>query len=166
MRQEDSKSISTLLNGLVLLMCIGLLSAIVIPAYQSKVNNRKRAEAKQYVSSMNRTQQAKFAENGAFSTSIEALGLCIKTETTDYKYSLRATKQAVFNYGLSQENHLKSYVGGVFLVPAAPNAPKDAMRTSSTILCQADSPGTIEPAEPTYQNGKLICGKGTTEVTK
>jgi hypothetical protein len=33
-------------------------------------------------------------------------------------------------------------------------------------LCQADDTGTIKPAEPTYQNGKIACGKGTTQVTK
>jgi type IV pilus assembly protein PilA len=125
----------------------------------------KQGEGKQYVSSMNRAQQTKFAENGAFVTSVDALGLGIKTETINYKYSLDATKTTSIHYGVSKYKRLKSYVGGVFLVPAYPNAPKDAM-TTSAILCEADSPGTIEPAEPIYQNGKVVCGKGTTEVTK
>ncbi len=56
----------------------------------------------------------------------------------------------------------------MFVVPAKEvdaNAAKDEITTSS-ILCEADDRGTIEPAEPIYQNGKLICGKGTTAVTK
>lgn len=166
MRQEDSKSNNTLLNGcgcLVLLMCIG----VALPSFLNMANKAKQSEAKQYVGSMNRAQQAKFAENNAFSTSIEALGLGLKTETTNYKYSLRATKQAAFHYAVSKQKQEKSFVGGVLLVPVDPNAPKNAMITSSiSILCEADSPGTIKPAEPTYQNGKLICGKGTTEVSK
>ncbi len=52
---------------------------------------------------------------------------------------------------------LKNYVGGVFIVPA---------KTTSAILCEADDRGTIEPTEPIYQNGKVICGKGTTKLTK
>jgi type IV pilus assembly protein PilA len=75
------------------------------------------------------------------------------------------TKQAAFNYGVSKQKTEKSYVSAVFRVPDYPNAPKDAMMTTA-ILCQTDSPGTIEPAEPIYQNGKIICGKGTIQVTK
>ena len=50
--------------------------------------------------------------------------------------------------------------------------------TTVTILCetekrpffrvkQTDMPDQpAEPAEPIYQNGEVICGKGTTEVSK
>ncbi|MCZ0903337.1 type IV pilin-like G/H family protein, partial [Microcoleus sp. HI-ES] len=97
-----------------------------------------------------------------------ALGLGIKTETTHFKYSIRATKKAALNYGVAKEKELKSYVGGVFLVPAKnfePNAVKEE-RTTTSILCEADFPGTIKPAEPTYENGKIACGQGTTKVTR
>ncbi|WP_293134654.1 type IV pilin-like G/H family protein [Microcoleus sp. bin38.metabat.b11b12b14.051] len=167
MRQENSKPA----NGcgcLVLLMCIGVLTAIAVPSYLNMANKAKQSEGKQYVSSLNKGQQAKFAENNAFSNSIAALELRLKTETTNYKYSTLARKQAAFNYGVSKQKTEKSYVGAVFLVPAKevdPNAAKDEMRTRS-ILCEADDRGTIEPGEPIYQNGKLICGQGTTEVTK
>ena len=87
MRQENSKPA----NGcgcLVLLMCIGVLTAIALPSFLSSANKAKQSQAKQYVGSMNRAQQARFAENGTFSTSVENLGLGIKTETTNYKYSV------------------------------------------------------------------------------
>ena len=35
--------------------------------------------------------------------------------------------------------------------------------TTTSILCEADFPGTIKPAEPTYEKGKIACGKGTTQ---
>jgi hypothetical protein len=117
---------------------------------------------------MNKGQQAYFAENNAFSSSVDALGLGIKTETTHFKYSIRATKKAAFNYGLAKEKDLKSYVGGVFMLPAKnfdPNAAKEQI-TTRFILCKADFPGTIKPAEPTYENGKIACGKGTTQPTR
>ena len=117
---------------------------------------------------MNREQQAIFVEKSAFATSFNALGLGIKTETTNYKYSVRATKKAGFNYGVSKEKELKSYVGGVFLVSAKIFAPKAAKYeiTTISILCGTDSPGTIKPSAPTYENGKIACGQGTTEVTR
>jgi len=169
MSQRDYNSASFSPNGcgcLVLLILLTPVIVLVLPSFMCiNTNKPKQSEGKQYVGSMNRAQQAKLAENGTFATSVNALGLGLKTETTNYKYSLRATKQAAFNYGVSKQEKEKSFVGGVFLVPAYPNAPKDEMMTQA-ILCKADSPGTIKPAEPTYQNGKLICGKGTTQVTK
>ena len=175
MSQQHSKSASILPNGcgcLLLLMGIGVIGAIALPSFLVSGGGGcippKTGEARQYVGSMNRAQEALFIEKSPFATSVDALGLGIKTETTNFKYSIRATKKAAFNYGFSKEKDLKSYVGGVFIVPAKnfePNAAKEE-RTTTSILCEADSPGTIKPAEPTYENGKIACGKGTTQVTR
>jgi hypothetical protein len=170
MSQQDFKSASILPNGcgcLLLLMGIGVIGAIAVPSFLVSGGGGcrpKRGEAIQYVGSMNRAQKVLFIEKSAFATSFDALGLGIKTETTNFKYSIRATKKAAFNYAVAKENDLKSYVGGVFLVPAKnfePNAAKEKITTTS-ILCEADFPGTIKPAEPTYEKGKIACGKGTT----
>jgi len=172
MSQQDSKSASILPNGcgcLLLLMGIVVIGAIALPSFLVSGGGGcippKTGEARQYVGSMNRAQEALFIEKSAFSSSVDALGLGIKTETTTFKYSIRATKKAAFNYAVAKENDLKSYVGGVFLLPAKnfePNAAKEKITTTS-ILCEADSPGTIKPAEPTYENGKIACAKGTTQ---
>jgi len=168
--QESSISNSGY-NGcgcLLLLMGIGVIGAIALPPFLSRVTKAKQSENKQYVSAMNKAQQAVFIETSAFATSFDALGIGIKTETTNFKYSIRATKKAAFNYGVAKDNNLKSYVGGVFRVPAKnfeSNAAKEEITTTS-ILCEADSPGTIKPAEPTYENGKIACGKGTTQPTR
>ena len=173
MTKYQESSISNAAYGgcgcLLLLMGIGVISAIALPSFLRQGGKAKQSENKQYVSAMNQAQQAVFIETSAFGTSFDALGIgSIKTETTNFKYSIRATKKAAFNYGVSNEKDLKSYVGGVFLVPAKnfePNADKEEI-TPTSILCEADSPGTIKPAEPTYKNGKIACGKGTTQVTR
>jgi len=166
MSQPDSKSASILPNGcgcLLLLMGVVVIGVLALPSFLASRNKARTMEAIQYVSSMSRAQQAYFAEKNAFSSSVDALGIGIKTETTNFKYSIHATKKAAFNYAVAKGNYFKSYVGGVFLVPAKnfePNAAKEE-RTTTSILCEADSPGTIKPAEPTYKNGKIACGKGT-----
>lgn len=173
MSQQNSKSgsdsvIKAGCGCLGLIVFIGILNAFVLPLFLNSRNKSKQAESKQYVSSMNKGQQDYFAEKGSFANSVEALGVGIKTETTNYQYSTRATKQAAFNYGVSKQPQLKSFIGGVFVVPAKKvdtKAIKDKMTTAS-ILCDADSPGTIKPAEPTYENGKIACAQGTTKVTK
>jgi Tfp pilus assembly protein PilE len=155
---------------LLLLMGIAVISAIALPSFRgtSKRGKDNTVEAKQYVRSMSRGQQAYFTSTTAFASSVKALRIGIKTETTNFKYSISATPTAAFSYAVAKEKDLKSYVGGVFVVPAKnfePNAAKEGI-TTTYILCEADSPGTIKPAEPTYENGKTACGKGTTPVTR
>ncbi len=174
MSQQNSKSgsnspIATGCGYLVFLISVGIITAVAFPSFRNRSQSGQMlSESKQYVSSMNKGQQAYFAEQGSFANSVEALGLGLKSETKNYQYSSRATKQAAFNYGVSKQPQLKSFIGGVFVVPAKEvdtKAIKDKMTTAS-ILCDADSPGTIKPAEPTYENGKIAFGKGTTKVTR
>jgi hypothetical protein len=152
------------------------VEVFVLPSLLTMAIKAKQSEAKQYLSSMNKGQQAYFAETSAFSNYIPALGLGLETETNNYKYSTRATQTAAFNYAVSKNKTLKNYVGGVFLVPAKkldPNARRAEM-TTLTILCETEKrpffrvKRTDEPdelAEPIYQNGEIICGKGTTQLT-
>ena len=92
---------------LLLLMVIGVIGAIALPSFLNSTHKPMISEAKQYVGSMNRAQQALFIEKSAFATSVNALGIGIKTETTNYKYSVRATKKAAFNYAVAKEKKLK-----------------------------------------------------------
>ena len=148
---------------------------IFVPPFVTMAIKAKQSEAKQYVSSMNKGQQAYYADNSAFSNYIPALGLGLKTETNNYKYSTRVTQTAAFIYSVAKDKILKNYVGGVFLVPAKdPNARRDEM-TTVTIFCETDDRPFFrvkltnepdEPAEPIYQNGEVICGTGTTKVTR
>ena len=171
---KDVSDVSTKKGKFPLLGCLSIVSVLVIlpviapPFYISHPSKAKQSEAKQYLGSMNRAQQAYLTENGRFANSVDALSLGIKTETTNYKYSLNVAKKAAFHYGLSKDEKLKSYVGAVFLVPSnnvTPKAGKNQMTTVS-ILCAAKSPGTAKPANPTNINGQLACGDGTEIVTK
>ncbi|HBB36271.1 MAG TPA: general secretion pathway protein GspH [Cyanobacteria bacterium UBA8803] len=122
--------------------------------------------ARSYVGAMNRAQQAYFLENNIFTADIEKLGLGIKTETENYRYSSRVTQNAAFHYGVSRNQQLQSYVGGVFLVPTTQfDGTADEISTVA-ILCVGNSPSTRQPAEPTYQNGVLACGEGTTDLSR
>ena len=146
------------------LIYVGVIGALAQSSFINEEILETPSEPKQYLSSMNRGQKAYFAQKNTLANSVEALGTSIQTETRNYKYSVRATKKAAFNYGVSKHPKSTSYVGGVFVVPAKevdPNAAKHELKTIA-ILCKADSPGAIQPPEPTYQNGKTACGTGTT----
>ncbi|MEG4111199.1 MULTISPECIES: type IV pilin-like G/H family protein [unclassified Microcoleus] len=147
-----------------------IVGALALPNLLSCGNKAKQSEAKQYVSSMNRAQQAYFAEKGVFATSLDALDLGLKSQTTNYNYSVIAGKKAAFSYGVARtvQKDTKSVVGAVFLVPAPLANGKKAADTSTiiTILCIAKSDSPTPPAAPININRKLACGDGTVEVNK
>jgi len=141
-----------------------ILTTLIMPVFftisaeaqVSQTVKAKEAEGKQYVSSMNKAQQAYYAENTGFTSSIANLGLGMKPETPNYKYSISTGNKAVFNYGVSGDANLKSFVGGVFLIGT----------TTKTILCQTNAASKTKPANPLNKNGTLACGANTTPVVR
>jgi type II secretory pathway pseudopilin PulG len=55
-----------LIELLVVIIIIGILAAIALPSFLNQANKAKQSEAKTYVGSMNRGQQAYFLENDTF----------------------------------------------------------------------------------------------------
>ncbi|MGL5061154.1 MAG: type IV pilin-like G/H family protein [Microcoleus sp.] len=125
-------------------------------AQVSQTAKAKESTAKQFVAAMNKAQQAYYAENTGFTSSVSNLGLGnIKPDTDNYSYSITTGNKAVFNYGVSQHANLKSFVGGVFLV---------GNTNTKSILCQTNAAGKAKPANPTNKNGVLSCGANTVKV--
>jgi type IV pilus assembly protein PilA len=106
----------TLIELLVVIIIIGILAAIALPSFLNQANKAKQSEAKTYLGSVNRAQQAYYLENGDFATfsNFTQLGLGIDTATTNYKYSV-ATDAAELSYGVGiaepLSSSLKSYLG-------------------------------------------------------
>ncbi|NET59920.1 MAG: general secretion pathway protein GspH [Symploca sp. SIO2E6] len=163
---------------LLSLIVLGLLGLIVMPSYLKPTHINRQSEAKTYIGSMNRAQQAYFLEKKQFANAIPPLGLGIETQTKNYTYLTYATDKAAFNYGIARSTDaytyrkryfglfsrrvkepLRSYVGGVFIKQTT----SDEWITIS-ILCEATAIGTTKPAEPTYIDGQVACGEGTSEL--
>ena len=121
------------------------------------------SEAHQYVGSLNSSQESPFPSRAGFSNSINSLVPGNK-QTTNYKYSISVTENAAFSYGVSRNNYFPSYVGAVFLLPVSSAANNKNSRVS--ILCVANSPGKIQPANPILQNNVPVCAAGSSEVAK
>jgi type IV pilus assembly protein PilA len=146
----------TLIELLVVIIIIGILSAIALPSFLNQANKAKQSEAKQYAGSMNRAQQAAFAENGKFGSSVESLGLGIKTQTENYKYSvipagITSNTTQVGNVASGQSTALKSYIGSVALIQEA-NATE---KSSTAVLCESKVAGV---AAPTLANTPAVGG--------
>jgi hypothetical protein len=106
----------------------------------------QESEAKQYTNSMNRGQQAFYAENGKLATKIDELGLDIKSETENYRYQIvpqSGSIPSVMMTAQAKKPELKSYTGAVFVVKI------NNEDTTVTVLCGTDQPATTPPMMPT-----------------
>ncbi|MEQ8384263.1 MAG: type IV pilin-like G/H family protein [Coleofasciculus sp. A1-SPW-01] len=144
--------------------CLALLGLIgigfillLIPSFFNSAGKAMQSEAKQYIGSMNRAQQAYFLEKGNFTNNIGELGLGINTETKNYTYSTYATLLSAINYSVSRQPDLKSYVGGVFLG----RVEATGELTTLAILCETKDKGTNRPPAPIVEDGTLQCAPGT-----
>ena len=152
----------TLIELLVVIIIIGILSAIALPSFLNQANKAKQSEAKQYVGSMNRSQQAKFAENGLFVVnSVDALGLGIKTQTTNYKYQVSGsgTTDAKNTADANVTAALRSYGGANVVSGSGTDA-----KTTIGVLCEFN--GGVQDMDPTQQGPNANCGGSGTEVSK
>jgi len=165
-KQTKSGGVSLLKILFICLPLVSILSHIILPPFLDCSQKARQSEGKQYVSSINKGQQAYFVENTRFGTSIDALGLGIKTQTINYKYSISATKDAAFSYAVSshETKSLTSYVGAVFLLPVSQAA--NDTKTTVSILCGTTSFGKTQPPNPIIENDVPVCAAGTEPLTR
>ncbi|WP_027249858.1 type IV pilin-like G/H family protein [Planktothrix agardhii] len=144
----------TLIELLVVIIIIGILAAIALPSFLSQANKAKQSEAKQYLASINKGQQAYYVENTVFGGSISGLGIGIKTVTNNYTYGATLAGTVGATAGATPATGLKPYAAAVGLVGAA-----GTDKTTQTVLCEGAvgaamialvPDGTLEPTCGTY----------------
>jgi len=138
----------TLIELLVVIIIIGILSAIALPSFLNQATKARQSEAKNYIGSMNRAQQAFYLENNnAFTTSVVELALGIKTTTDNFTYevgSKASTGSVVTNKGRALKKALKSYAGVTYTSSQTVNGVTDAITLAT--MCESLKPSTIDVA--------------------
>ena len=148
----------TLIELLVVIIIIGILSAIALPSFLNQANKAKQSEAKQYVGSLNRTQQAYYLEKNGFASDLSLMANPIPTTTKNYAYTIgtpstSAGSSSVANYGTATVDSLKSYGGGVFVQPVT--ASSDS--TTTAVLCESAAATKANIVDPALVSGKATC---------
>ena len=159
----------TLIELLVVIIIIGILSAIALPSFLNQANKARQSEAKTYVGSMNRAQQAYYMENGEFTDGLASLGLGVRSTTDNYSYTITVTTPAsagatgsvATNKATALQDALKAYAGGVALASVGGNA-NDV--TTSAVLCEADDIGKAAVAVADADGEDIYCPANTTEI--
>ncbi|MEH2024828.1 type IV pilin-like G/H family protein [Nostoc sp.] len=164
----------TLIELLVVIIIIGILSAIALPSFLNQANKAKQSEAKTYVGSMNRAQQAYYLENSTFSTTIGTLGLGIATQTINYQYvAVAADASTVNNQAIvtsaAGKAPLKAYIGAVEVTTQ--QATSEA--TTVAVLCESKDAmvnggvnASAAGAAITYTAGSPTCSSSYVSLAK
>jgi type IV pilus assembly protein PilA len=151
----------TLIELLVVIIIIGILSAIALPSFLNQAKKARQSEAKTYVGSLNRGQQAFYTENDAFTSSIDAMGVGVATQTANYQYLAVAgagTGTEIFaaNYSNSANSGsgLKNYGGVVFLRTG------NSEVTSQAFMCETNNVDTVGSAAVDIAATSTSCADG------
>ncbi len=150
---SSKKSLWTYLLGIVVVL---LLGGIVAPSFFNQAYKAKQSEAKQYVASINKAQQAYFFEHGKFSDNIDSLGIGILQETANYSYKIKAINDRfAISTANARNKRLRSYSGIVYVYNVGNN------KTTRGMLCETDQPSLIAPDD--FQ-GVDRCPSGSSPV--
>ena len=151
------------------------LNTIALPSSPSR--GQTYLEGRHYIASINKAQQAYYAEYGQFSDNITQLNLGLKEQTKNYNYTIVSSmgpvqtrhnhrepaqfESAIASAKPTARNPGKSYTGAVF---AYKEKGSNVIKTISA-LCESDREnGTYAETwnPPTFDGKEIKCQPGTT----
>jgi type IV pilus assembly protein PilA len=150
----------TLVELLVVIVIIGILTAVALPNFMSQSAKAKQSEAKQYVASINRAQTYR----RSYSSNFEELAIGTMTGTSSsntaaFIYSMTGDAESGTAYATSRDSALKSYSAAILHYNNTKNLP-----TIASGLCENSTPGTSAAAALTFTTGtnaQVNCSSGT-----
>ncbi len=143
LNKKDSEKGFTLIELLVVIIIIGILGAIALPSFLNQAAKARQSEAKTYVGSANRAQQAYYLEKQRFADSLPNLAIGVAGTTENYDYTTTGASRGTtgtdanaYSGAVPREPSVKAYVGAVNL--ATPTGTNEATTLAS--LCEAKLP--------------------------
>ncbi|MBW4509249.1 MAG: prepilin-type N-terminal cleavage/methylation domain-containing protein [Scytonematopsis contorta HA4267-MV1] len=158
-RKKKSEEGFTLIELLVVVIIIGILAAIALPSLLGQVSKAKQSEARNNIGAINRAQQAYFLEAAGFASTVQAVGIGIRTQTENYKYDVKVTGNStdlVANWAAAIKPALKSYFGYVGTILGGTGTGTEVLTTA--LACESEVPVLATPAAATLY-GATTCEK-------
>ncbi len=150
----------TLIELLVSIIIIGVLASIALPSFLGQVGKSRQAEAKTYLGTITRAQQAYYAEHNEFATNFKDLGVGIETKTNNYEYSTELIddgKGAIAVAKPTPGATYKGYLGATAIVDAEINP------VVATAICESVGTGaaaTLDSSNVALGESEIVCTNG------
>jgi type IV pilus assembly protein PilA len=153
--RKNSDKGFTLVELLVVIVIIGILTAIALPTFLNETSKAKQTEGKQNVNTINKAQVSRRAETQSYTSDLDVLAISsVKADsagaatgsTTNFSYALSfgaTTDDAAIVRVTAKDGGLKGYTGAVKRL--SNTAGQNIM---STVVCEANAIGTGNPTLP------------------
>jgi type IV pilus assembly protein PilA len=166
-RKQSEKGF-TLVELLVVIIIIGILTAIALPNFLNQTAKGKQTEAKQNVNLINKTQNTDRLEKGVFATSFDTLAVGTLNSPTGsaatalYTYNLATdtSKDSATITASGIDKGLKSYSGAAVRLVNSAN-----LSVVNFVSCETVKPGDTVAAPSTTALTKPVCDGSNTTVT-
>jgi signal peptidase I len=126
----------------------------------AQVSLLEQVAAKALIATMNRYQQAYFAETQQFGSDIKRVGVGVISNKSGYQFSIVEInpKSIVQNIAVATQDGLKSYIGIVKVNQTASDEP------TTSIICESEKPTREAPPKAAFTTGQLQCPGGYQKV--
>jgi type IV pilus assembly protein PilA len=154
----------TLVELLVVIVIIGILTAVALPSFLNQTAKAKQSEAKQYIAAINRAQIYRRTDSSSFATNFEELAIGVlkgnsSSSTATYDYSITGNADSASAAATSKDSALKSYSSAVLRYTNAENLP-----TIINTTCENITPGILTAASVTIDINNLTCPITTVNI--
>jgi type IV pilus assembly protein PilA len=141
----------TLVELLVVIIIIGILTAVALPNFLNQSAKARQSEAKQNIGAINRVQTALRVEKTAFASTFDVLAIGAlaasgsAVSTGNYSYSLTSATDSATVVAQSRDTSLKSYTGGNLRYTNS-----SSQSTIASAVCETLQTGTATVSAPTF----------------
>lgn len=145
---------------LTTIVIIGVLAAIALPNFLGQVGKSKQAEAKTYLGTITRAQQAYYAEHNQFATNFKDLGVGIEEKTNNYEYSTELIAEGKGAIAIAKPTvgaTYKGYLGVTAIVDAETNP------VVATAICESEGTGAaanLNSSNVAVGESEIVCTNG------